>query len=128
MANALWITLIGMGLVFVAILLLWGGMALLVRVTAERESSAEVEELEARPQAEQPAVSNSQTELRRRAAAAAVSAALALYGTARPVDSHRQGGVLSAWQSVNRASQINQAVNLPRKKGNHLVLPNKVAR
>jgi Na+-transporting methylmalonyl-CoA/oxaloacetate decarboxylase gamma subunit len=114
MADALWITLIGMGLVFVAILLLWAGMALLVWVTREKEGSQPADEVEAQ---ETKVVFTSLTDHRRRAAAAAaVSVALALRKPTRREDGALPGGGLSVWQAVNRASQVNQAANLSRKK------------
>lgn len=122
MANALWITLIGMGLVFIAILLLWGGMALLVLVTTEREVREPADEVASQEAAlvaaQGSALETNGAERTRRAAvaAAAVSAALALRKTTRPAEQGRPDGGLSAWQAVNRARQINQTVNNSRKK------------
>ncbi len=115
LTNALWITLIGMGLVFFAILLLWGLMALLVRVTADREPVEETPPAEAAistPEIDsQPA---SHLDRKRKAAAAAVAAALAVASAAggsthTAVSRDTQpSGTLSAWQAVNRARQISQ--------------------
>jgi Na+-transporting methylmalonyl-CoA/oxaloacetate decarboxylase gamma subunit len=91
--TSLWITLIGMGLVFVAIILLWGLMVLLVRVT--RDKPVSVSETD-----------KSILDLKAKAAAVAVAVALA---TAK--SSSYQGGfqppsdTVSAWQSVNRNNQ-----------------------
>ena len=41
LSTALWITLLGMVLVFIGILLLWGMMELLVRITRKREKAEE---------------------------------------------------------------------------------------
>lgn len=115
MANALWITLIGMGLVFVAILLLWGLMVLLVRVTAERTPVAPPAAdlpVEAAPEA------GATPDLRRRAAAAAVAAALAFEKRsvfARTPASHGAGRG-SDWQTVQRAAGLNQRANLNRNR------------
>jgi Na+-transporting methylmalonyl-CoA/oxaloacetate decarboxylase gamma subunit len=95
---SLLITMIGMGLVFAFILLYWGLMVLLVRLTRDRAregSPAEAEE--ARPETD---------DLRRQAAAAAVAVALA---RARQ-QAHRPGraedGVaLSPWQAAHRRAQ-----------------------
>ena len=108
MVNALWITLIGMGLVFVAILFLWGLMALLVRLTAEKEEVETGEELAAAPEAETPIAEaipsvEAERERKRRAAAAAVAVALSLQPVSRPAA--RPAGSLSAWQMVHRAGQ-----------------------
>lgn len=131
MVNALWITLIGMGLVFVAILMLWGGMALLVRLTAERENSEQsaVDDASAEMDAESAAVAAAFAEAepnaadvdlvaqkrRAQAAAAAVCAALALRKPVRGTNG-AYPGALSAWQAVNRASQVNPASTLSRRK------------
>jgi len=102
--SALWITLIGMSLVFAAILLLWGVMALLMRVTAglSRQEEAEAEAVKERLIAEQ--------EMKRRAAIAAVSIALA-----RELDSmgpHEfplpATSIVSAWQAVMRSRVMNK--------------------
>jgi Na+-transporting methylmalonyl-CoA/oxaloacetate decarboxylase gamma subunit len=125
MSNALWITLIGMGLVFIAILLLWGGMALLVRITTEREDGEPGRgegEPEVQPEAgssvlsETASTSVSAHKRRAAAAAAAVSVALALRKPALHENEALPGSTLSAWQAVNRASQVNQAANISRKK------------
>lgn len=115
MENALWITLIGMGLVFVAILALWGLMALLVKVTAEPERQAEspVPAGEAMPALEAAPAPDGMLELKRRAAASAVAVALAL--TAEPKDV-RDPNAVSAWQAVQRAAQLEQRSTASRKK------------
>lgn len=116
MANALWITLIGMGLVFLAILLLWGLMALLVRLTAERPAP-QIQAAEA-PLASSAGDEQAEAErlhaLRRKAAVAAVSAALAVQK--KPAHHHQPSGGLSAWQAVHRASQLSQRANSARKQ------------
>lgn len=116
--NALWITLIGMGLVFIAILLLWGLMALIVRIFAEREAPVQAVE---EPSAAQPAAlaqsaSPADGDRKRRAAAAAVAVALAVQHTARQPRSKAPNGALSPWQSVHRAGQLSQRVYTSRKK------------
>ena len=93
LGTSLWITLIGMGLVFVAIIILWGLMALLVRVTRDKP----VDEISI------TAANQPNTDLKAKAAAAAVAVALA---TAK--SSSFQGefqppsDTVSAWQSANR--------------------------
>ena len=124
LTNALWITLIGMGLVFFAILLLWGLMALLVQVTADRvpvdETPEEGTAAVSLPEADsQPA---SHLDRKRKAAAAAVAVALAAAsvsgGTSLTAASRdpQPSGTLSAWQAVNRARQISQQHDASRKK------------
>ena len=128
MVNALWITLIGMSLVFLAILLLWGLMALLVRLTAEKPLAAEKQPAaEILPAAELLAGQESQPveaaapdvvvdklrERRRRAAAAGVAVAMALQQGGREPAAPLMG--LNAWQSVQRASQLGQRNGFSRK-------------
>jgi Na+-transporting methylmalonyl-CoA/oxaloacetate decarboxylase gamma subunit len=107
--QGLLITAIGMGLVFVVIIFLWGLMALLVRLTTRKEPAAEA--APAAPDVtDEPLVPEMQTvERQRRAAAAAAAAALAIAarrtrqksGTApEPADR------LSPWQAVHRARQL----------------------
>ncbi len=115
MIDALWITLIGMGLVFVAILFLWGLMALLVRITAEREEPEPAE-------ADQPVEETGPAEagaglLDQKRRAAAVAGAVAL-SRRKPVRAQVMGpaGALSAWQAVQRANQTSQRLSSSRKK------------
>lgn len=103
--QALFITLVGMSLVFLAILALWGMMALLVRVLPETAESGEEAEAEVEAGA-------SDLELKQRAAAAAVAHALAAQSEARS-DQPTQfplpaTAIVSAWQAVNRSKIINR--------------------
>jgi Na+-transporting methylmalonyl-CoA/oxaloacetate decarboxylase gamma subunit len=97
---ALQITLIGMSLVFGVIIVLWISMSLLVRITAERKKPIE--------KAAAPAEVD-QTSLKRRAAIAAVSVALAheltpqLHEFPEPPTS-----IVSAWQAVQRSRYLTQ--------------------
>jgi len=114
MTDALWITLIGMGLVFLAILLLWGLMALLVRLTAEKPAAAVPEQPRENPVIT-VAVEQDQHELRRRAAAAGVAAALAMKGTPAPSKPPAPAISVNSWQSVQRASQLARLQGRSRK-------------
>lgn len=103
LAVALQITLVGMGLVFAAIILLWGLMTLLMRVTAvsaEAESAAATGLAEAERQRE--------LELKQRAAAIAVSVALAQQQHETEVHPFPlpPTAIVSAWQAVMRADQL----------------------
>lgn len=112
--NALWITLIGMGLVFLSILLLWGLMALLVRLTAEKAAENIAEEPESETESVAIPTGSLLLDKKRRAAAAAVVFALA---REKRASSNGQPAVsVSPWQAVNRANQINQQINASRKK------------
>jgi Na+-transporting methylmalonyl-CoA/oxaloacetate decarboxylase gamma subunit len=122
MSDALIITVIGMGLVFIAIVALWGLMELMVRVTARYSREEETEDGEevsesAEPVAETtPEVVDASTDLKRKAAAAAVVLALA-QEEEQPeyaqVSSYSSG---SAWQAVSRGGQLNQRATLYSRK------------
>ena len=94
--NALQITIIGMGLVFGAIILLWLVMTLLMRLTAERPSETRrALELE--------------LDLKHRAAASAVSLALSQEALDEPHEFPLPPTALvSAWQSVMRTRMLNK--------------------
>jgi Na+-transporting methylmalonyl-CoA/oxaloacetate decarboxylase gamma subunit len=119
MANALLITLLGMGMVFLSILLLWGLMALLVRLTREPEP-VEVQEIEETAAVEPPPDQVLLIERKRRAAAAAVAVALSSRDT-HPTLTLSPGAKtppvsVSAWQAVHRAGQLSQRGISARKK------------
>lgn len=98
---AIQITLVGMGLVFIAILLLWGLMALLVRLAADRP----VEET-----AQESVLGQDQATRKRRAAAIAV--AIALAQQADSTEPHEfplpPTAIVSAWQAVLRTRMLNK--------------------
>lgn len=119
LVNALWITLIGMGLVFLAILALWGMMALIVRLTAERPGAdAEAAEAVAAAEEAEAVEEIPDTDRKRRAAAAAVAVAVALQAqrSAESLRAAGPAGSVSVWQAAHRASQISQRVQTSRKK------------
>jgi Na+-transporting methylmalonyl-CoA/oxaloacetate decarboxylase gamma subunit len=91
MKNALLISLIGAGMVFVGLILLWIVMALLVRLTSEKEPKES--------SASKPESSADHSADKLKAAAAAVAAALAL----------RQGSLTAETQSDKTASPRGQA-------------------
>lgn len=97
MLAAIEITVIGMGLVFAAILLLWLLMALIVRFTREN------------PAAEQ--VGSSDREQRMKAAAIAVGLGLAEQGSNLPHEFPLPPtAIVSAWQVVMRSKIINKRI------------------
>ncbi len=107
--QGLLIAAIGMGLVFVVIIFLWGLMALLMRLTSGREESStetmQTEELES-----DLAPAFEQTEHQRRAAAAAVAVSLAAASGRKkaPVSSKQSTrGDVSPWQAFHRLRQVN---------------------
>ncbi|MAT42354.1 MAG: hypothetical protein CL609_08440 [Anaerolineaceae bacterium] len=116
--QGLIITGIGMGLVFVAILALWGLMTVLVKATADRpkvEVPPEVVE-ETVVQIESPvSVVTDNNEQLHKAAAAAVAIALQLQQ--RSNQSQRQEfGNLSSRQAISRAAFISRSTQLIKHK------------
>jgi len=101
LSNAVIITTIGMGLVFSAIILLWGLMALLVRLAKDPEESKT--HLDEADQAEE-------LDLKRRAAAAAISVALTQVSS--NTEPHEfplpPTALVSAWQAVMRTKILNK--------------------
>lgn len=98
---ALQITVIGMGLVFASILLLWGLMAALVSITTERVPAP----------AEKPVPSSGavKDDVRALAAAAAVGVVLNLQARVIPPP---PTSTISPWQSVMRGRQLKQRGNI----------------
>jgi len=100
---ALEITVIGMSLVFAAIILLWGLMAALVRLTTDQPATEAAEADEAKAGHERA--------LRAQAAAIAVATALARESQRESevgTFSQRDGGAVSAWQTIKRANQLSR--------------------
>ena len=112
--QGLLITGIGMGLVFVMILALWGIMALLVKLTNKPETAEEpAAEVETAPAAEPLPVSDPNAAL-----AAAIAAAWALEEQAssfafRP---SQQTGTENAWLSAGRTQQLLTSTIRGRKR------------
>ncbi|MBP7692735.1 MAG: OadG family protein [Anaerolineales bacterium] len=103
---ALQITAIGMGLVFGALVLFWGLMAAIVRLTADPAPAPDPAPAAADPAAAVPV----EPALRAQAAALAVAVALAeaeMTSAPTPPFVPPPTGV-SVWQAVMRANQLNQ--------------------
>ena len=109
MTQGLMIAAIGMGLVFVVIIFLWGLMALLMRLTSGKEASKdEVVQPEKTDISLVPEFES--TERQRRAASAAVAVGLGMTLSRKQVaGSSGQGskGEVSPWQAFHRSRQIN---------------------
>ena len=107
---ALQITALGMGLVFAAIILLWGMMNLLTFITADKKPASD--------SAEPAPVMDS--DIKAQAAAVAVAIALAEQQTsiAHPL-SDPPTAIVSAWQLGMRTRQLQQKgpIRRPRKLG-----------
>lgn len=95
--NSLLITLLGMGLVFAAILLLWAVMAVLVKLAPERPQALDLDE---KPELER----------QRQAAAAAVAVALAKQKESQEPQLFPEPptALVSAWQAVMRTKMLNK--------------------
>ena len=109
---ALEITIIGMGLVFAALILIWWMMALLTRFTAEKEA----------PAGETASSAAETTDEKAQAAALAVAIAMAEHqlSQAHPLQDPPTA-IVSAWQLGMRSRQLSQKgtpiVRSPRKIG-----------
>lgn len=103
LVSALLISVLGMGLVFAAIVFLWGLMAVMARIGEERE--APQPEREAPVPADFPEA-DAERERQKRAAALAVAVAMA--SAKRPLGPFPlpPTAFVSPWQSVMRMSQI----------------------
>jgi Na+-transporting methylmalonyl-CoA/oxaloacetate decarboxylase gamma subunit len=97
LSTALGITVVGMTLVFAGILLLWGLMVLLVKITAEEPKS-------------QPVTDEAEQERKRQAASVAAAVALAMnqQKDVPHVFPLPPTAIVSAWQAVMRAKQLKQ--------------------
>lgn len=106
------ITALGMGLVFGAIILLWGMMALLTAVTAEKESPAEEEPASDSPKVDSPPQADSKLQV----ALLAVAMALAEQGqtSARPLE-QPPTALVSAWQLGMRTRQMSEKGTMKRR-------------
>ncbi len=112
LSLSLQITVIGMGLVFGAIVLLWIMMAVLVRLTPDREA-AEAKEPAGEAAPIEPATSD--RALKQRAAIAAVAVAIAHEATPKVHEFPLPATpIVSAWQAVQRGRQLSQRG--PRQK------------
>jgi len=98
---ALKMTVIGMGIVFAGILILWGVMALMVRIWPHDVGEDKKEEAQFSTE--------ENGDLKAKAAAAAVAVAMTLRrGVFNASASSPAGGTSSSWQVTTRALQVNQ--------------------
>ncbi|HRQ24486.1 MAG TPA: OadG family protein [Anaerolineales bacterium] len=112
------ITALGMGLVFGAIILLWGMMAILTAVTAEKEAQADegTSTSLSDPASDSPDVASPpQADSKLQVALLAVAMALAEQGqtSARPLE-QPPTALVSAWQLGMRTRQMSEKGNQPR--------------
>ena len=99
--QGLLITAIGMGLVFVAILLLWGLMVVIVRITAENNTAKKriISEIENGVETSNSPLEDSKK--LQKVAAVAVAIAMSLQKTF-PVITPQESNSISPWQSTRR--------------------------
>ncbi len=117
LSQGLLIAAIGMGLVFLALILLWGLMALMASIRFKSDQKEQEAEPGAGAAAEvEPVEAGAAGDaLRLRAAAAAVAAALTLRGRAvRAVPPEPKA--LSPWQVARRSGQFSQTSMVTSRK------------
>ncbi len=110
MNNALLISLIGGGMVFIGLILLWIMMSVMVKLTSEKKAPAKDPETTTEGE-------NLITEQKKMAAAAAVTAAMVLLKSTISYSSQWEDKGISSWQNAHRSRQLNQANSIMRKKG-----------
>ena len=109
--QALWLTVVGMGMTFAAIGTLVVGMYALTALTADKEEAAPAEE---QVRVETPAQTQAADDVYR-AAAAAVAVAIAQAHTISRTRAER--GTLSPWTSHVRRDHVSQRANVRRRSG-----------
>ncbi len=100
------ITAIGMGLVFIVIIALWGLMALLVKVTTKKDQGDLKVTIQENSELPDDSELNSKTKLYPKIAAVAVAAAINLTSARSSKMTSSQPTDLSLWQNVNRMQQL----------------------
>ena len=111
MKDALFISVVGMGLVFIGLLALWVMMVIVVKLTARKINLP-------KPVNDLSNITNKDSELecRQKAAAAAVSAALVLMNTSLSPSPHEENESISPWQAAHRSRQFSSSQFLSPKK------------
>jgi Na+-transporting methylmalonyl-CoA/oxaloacetate decarboxylase gamma subunit len=108
---ALTMTVVGMGIVFIGILILWGVMALMVRIWPDKTGVSEVTQTGSEDS------KGEESGLKEKAAAAAVAVAISLR---QGIFSTPTGGAPvsagSSWQATTRALEISQSTQSFNRK------------
>ena len=112
MANAFLISILGMGLVFLGLILLWGMMALLVRLTSS-DSLSVSSAIEQDLIITEPGGNNEKN----MAAAIAVTTAMALQSKLSRQVQVREDWVMTPWQVAHRNYSLSQKQSLSHRKG-----------
>ncbi|HWR66179.1 MAG TPA: OadG family protein [Bellilinea sp.] len=113
--QGLLIAAIGMGLVFLALILLWGLMASLGRIPVGRKPAEETAIAAETPAVEAVEAVSPDNSLRIKAAAAAVAIALGLQKSATPT-APKSPNAVSSWLVARRSSQFNQNAVITNRK------------
>lgn len=113
--QGLIITAIGMGLVFVAILLLWALMDLLVRITNDKPTEKVTVKVEKSGEEEPVIKTEDNTQRLYQVASVAVAIAMSLQKQF-PIIKPQESGTTSAWQSSKRSQVLNQSAALLNRK------------
>lgn len=113
--QGLLIAAIGMGLVFLALILLWGLMALMGRIPEGKKPAAETVETVEAPAAVAEVSDTQDSSLRIKAAAAAVAIALGLQKTAA-TSAPKSPNAVSSWLVARRSGQFNQNAIISNRK------------
>lgn len=112
--QGLLITAIGMGLVFVAILLLWALMDILVRITNDK--TAKVVTTDVKKITQEPVIESEDKSTRlHHVATVAVAIAMSLQKQF-PIVKPQESGTISAWQTSRRSQVLNQSADLLNRK------------
>ena len=111
MKDALFISIVGVGLVFSGLLALWAMMAIVVTLTTSKKSLPESDK-----GLSNTSNKDSDLECKQKAAAAAVCALLALMNTSHSPSPHEENESISPWQAAHRSSQFSSSRLLSQKK------------
>lgn len=117
--QALLISVIGIVLIFAVLLMMWGMMAILVRVTAPRRAATVGAPVTVAAAGD--AAAAERTAARRRAAAAAVAIALALEAErdAAVLRMQQAQGAISPWQATIRGNVLSRRASVFRRNPPH---------
>jgi len=104
LSQGLQITLVGMGLVFLALILMWWLMDILVRFFRDREKDTQGSEEAGADVVPEP--QSEDQELRRRAAVAAVALALHLLRRPKSTMTVQPSSSVTPWQVADRLARV----------------------
>jgi len=103
MNDVLWISLIGAGMVFLGLIILWFLMDLLVRATS-------IKKKENTPDVSNDLEKEKNLLYKQKAAAASVAVSIALLNTSFLSSPHNSNQGMSSWQITNRNQQVHNRV------------------